>query len=362
MAHNPRIGLLSEVRALWRLPGIVAERCVHSRMHTASCRRCEDVCPKDAWVIDDEQLGINIEACDGCGLCAAACPEQAIVSEALPAVRIWNDAAVAFAACEFAADQKSEAGGMPCLHAIGMPDLVRLYRYGVGRLMVAQGDCGACARHTGPSLRSSVADLNRFLASRELPGIIVVELPHGHWRALLQRTSEDAPSGPAMGRRAFLRRGVSEAVDRGLDRLGMPDSDRQDDDGPATPPGLLMPRSRGHHMAFFVPSIDEDRCEGCNACLSVCAHGAIRQKDDAYVLDPDSCSGCGACVDICTPRALSVGAWTSAQNCEVKLACLRCRSCGVVFHLPEARAGTAKSLCPVCRAKNHQANLYQVLD
>ena len=61
------------------LPEILAERCVHSRLETASCQACVDSCPQGAWVLDDASLGINTETCDGCGLCAAACPQAAIV-------------------------------------------------------------------------------------------------------------------------------------------------------------------------------------------------------------------------------------------------------------------------------------------
>ena len=77
------------------LPKLFGERCVHALSATASCKACVDVCPEDAWLLDDEALGLDTERCDGCGLCAAACPERAIVSRHEPAVWIGPDEAAA---------------------------------------------------------------------------------------------------------------------------------------------------------------------------------------------------------------------------------------------------------------------------
>ena len=67
------------------LPTVITERCVHTQLTQASCRACVDSCPVKAWVLDDETLSIDTGACDGCGLCASACPQGAIIShQALP--------------------------------------------------------------------------------------------------------------------------------------------------------------------------------------------------------------------------------------------------------------------------------------
>ena len=72
--RNPKETLLTELR----IPDINGDRCVHAHIETASCKACVDACPENAWILDDESLGLNTNSCDGCGLCVPACTEGAI--------------------------------------------------------------------------------------------------------------------------------------------------------------------------------------------------------------------------------------------------------------------------------------------
>ncbi|MFZ5826569.1 MAG: glycyl-radical enzyme activating protein [Bacillota bacterium] len=40
-------------------------------------------------------------------------------------------------------------------------------------------------------------------------------------------------------------------------------------------------------------------CIGCGACLEVCPHGAVSQKDGLILTDPARCQHCLTCVDLC---------------------------------------------------------------
>jgi NADH-quinone oxidoreductase subunit F len=46
--------------------------------------------------------------------------------------------------------------------------------------------------------------------------------------------------------------------------------------------------------------IVEDLCEGCRACVKVCAPGAIRgERKQPHVIDVEICESCGACRNVC---------------------------------------------------------------
>lgn len=53
--------------------------------------------------------------------------------------------------------------------------------------------------------------------------------------------------------------------------------------------------------------IDEELCDGCGACVSPCAEGAIRIVDGkAKVVREELCDGAGFCLGVCPTGALSI--------------------------------------------------------
>jgi len=58
---------------------------------------------------------------------------------------------------------------------------------------------------------------------------------------------------------------------------------------------------------LIVYEIDETICDGCHACVRVCASEAILgDKNNAHEIDSAKCIKCGACIEVCQPKAVLV--------------------------------------------------------
>ena len=71
-----------------------------------------------------------------------------------------------------------------------------------------------------------------------------------------------------------------------------------------------MPQLR--YLADVVTlNLDEQRCNGCRMCLTVCPHGVFAIADRrARIVDRDACMECGACAKNCESGAITVDSGT----------------------------------------------------
>jgi ferredoxin len=339
-------------------PEVIGERCVHSLMEKASCRACVDVCPRDAWIFNEDMLGIDEDRCDGCDLCAPACPQGAIEGRFSPSLKATNWGSAAFAACEHAGVPSRTDGFMPCLHAIGMSNLLQLRREGTGVLVTSRGDCEHCARGGVKRLEKTLEDTNRLLVSRGLKPLKHRSLGGDVWNKTFGRICELA-SSRSLDRRAFFRNAVRVSRDRVETAI-------EDLANRFVPPGMLLEGDAVEPLFPYVPRIDPKRCNGCDACVRLCPHEAIELEADvqgapAFLIRAERCSGCGICADVCEWDAVVVKTIDPAIGIRISLRARRCRTCGTGFHVPIAGAD-GDNLCWVCRKTDHHRNLYQVLD
>ena len=60
-------------------------------------------------------------------------------------------------------------------------------------------------------------------------------------------------------------------------------------------------------IALIRYEIEEDLCDGCNACFKVCPSEAISGvKDELHAIDDGKCIRCGACLEVCPQTAILV--------------------------------------------------------
>lgn len=334
-------------------PEIDGERCVHGASALASCDACVRACPSRAWVLDDDGLSLDLDACDGCGLCVPACPEEAIhLAGERPQPLRPSDGAAMVACRPIAPAVRPDV--LPCLHALGLRELLRFHAAGGRRLVVAHGDCRSCRPTVEGRLPGALDQVNRLLASRGLQPVALVDLEPAEWRAAARWTG-----GPASGT-GVSRRGLFDAVRRRAAAAPEPD-DAADD--PA--PGALLPCRSASDLLPLVPKIDPQACVGCDVCVRMCPHGAldlVRDDGDlSYRVTPARCTGCGLCADVCEVGAIEVLRWAEPEQRQVPLAEDRCRACGNPYHHPSA-SPEGDGLCRICARTNHHRVLYQVLD
>lgn len=350
---------IEDVRQEERLPDILGERCVHARIQTASCRACVEICPQGAWLLDDDALRLNTQACDGCGLCVPACPESAIHVRLEVAIGQWQATSIALCACEIT-EPTEESGILPCIHAVGLTDILRLYHKGINHWAVRTADCNSCPRGQFTRLNDRLEALNHSLLAAGFVGISLNQVSETQWQRLVEKLS-GLTAGPQFSRRGFISNLMNTGVRQGLEIIE-PCSDPQ---SPITPPGQRLPYSTTTTWPYL-PEIDSHLCNGCDACATLCQHGAIDLEKTraqlSYRLKPQNCTGCRICIDVCEQQAVILSTWKEQSQRTLPLTDFKCTCCGNPLHVPAEQSENSGYICRICMQKNHYKNLYQVLD
>lgn len=353
--HN----FIDHIRHEERMPEVIAERCVHSNVEIASCLSCADICPTNAWSLDDHALLIDTSVCDGCGLCASTCPEGAIQSRQEILIGEWNSTPIALCACE-KNNLPRHQGIISCIHIVTIQDILSLYHKGIRTWKVATADCDNCQRGCAEYLSKKLASINRSLSNVNRIGVTHHRLNIIEWQRIREGLIEKN-AGPTLSRRGFLRGVVNAGLQCSTSTIKLFHQSQET----FSPPGKLLPNRGASSLWPFQPVIDPSKCNGCDACTRLCPHQAIRlqviEENTSYKLIPESCSGCGICIDVCEQEAVRVTEWEKQKQLEVRLRRNICSSCGNPFHLPIESAAGTDIQCRICEQTNHHKNLYQVL-
>ncbi len=362
MNHSGQ-SILARITQEIRLPQINADACVHSLCKVSDCHACVTSCPSGAWLLDDAQLGLDINACTGCGLCVPVCPTGALHIDFPWVIRTLGYRMVALFACEHS-DIKTDNGIIPCLHDLGVRQLLQLYKGGIETLLVTSGNCLHChlsgSADKEENLFYRVEQLNSLLLERDNQSIKLLQNSAKTWYTIYS-SDETINRGIQLSRRNFLRGGGQKIREQlvTIDPLNLPEYR-------TIPPGQLLPETENNTLKWlFVPDIDKTQCNGCDACIRICPSDALqliynKDKQLQYSIKAVNCTACGLCTSVCQEEAVSITHWSYMQIEKVNLSEARCTACGNEFHYPEEQS--EESLCRICRNHNHNQNLFQVLD
>ena len=351
--------LINKVIDEFRIPEFLPERCVHSHSETASCRACVESCPLDAWVLDDEQLGIIPERCDGCGLCVSACTEAAIQLELEPLTGIRGNLKLSLMACTQSLSRSSGKGVLSCLHTMGLHDLLSFYRQGSRSLFFLHEDCNRCFRGKGTRIQKRIEQFNGLLSQRGLPIFKFRRLTKSRWLSLQKEVKQF--SEQPVTRRNFLRKIAADVAEKSLNHADTQNNNQVK----FLPPGNQLSAQKEHDQRFYVPEINIEKCNACHACARLCPHEAIHleEEKERYVINADNCTACKLCVDSCDQSAINIACWSIPQSISIQLIKSRCVACGVGFY-STVKQNTDSHLehCSICSKENHSSNLFQVLN
>ncbi len=346
-----------------RLPEINAHACVYSYYDQSDCHACVDACPSQAWVLDDQCLGLDTEACDGCGLCVPACPCGALAVHFPYTIRQFAGSMIALFACKHSGI-KQHSEQLSCINVLGLRQLLLLYNSGIKHLLIAQAECTDCQYHQPDNLYQRLQQLNRFLRERNKPDMKVLYRSAGKWEKIYN-TDEVISRGTQLSRRQFLH-GDSQTIRQNLmimDPLNLAESQ-------TVAPGELLPTITKQKVHWpWLPELDATLCNGCDACFNLCPTQALQPSRNEenlmveYRINPRSCNGCGICTSVCESEAITVQSNTLSSAHSIDLDQQICTACGNNFHLPRrTRLESGKKLCRICAANNHNTNLFQVMD
>lgn len=309
----------------------VERRCLRSRLQSCDCRRCADLCPREAITTEEGGVRLDAKKCTGCLACLAVCPAEALQGHD-QRLAAWHEKSGGEGALRLCCE-KGISGGeeivLPCLGAVSAEELAAL-AIGQGReIKLILSKCGQCRSPFLPELIGKrLVELDERLAPffpSSLIHLLVIEGSSGQaasasrrafFKAFTQISLQAAAetmnalkdageAGPRQAhkhvpaRLTFLAGAIAEADEAGKETL------------------LRL---------FYSLAVGED-CNFCGACAGICPTGALKnvREEERKSLEFAwaKCGGCGLCAAFCRKQAMNLSPGRSLAASGEEFAVLR---------------------------------------
>jgi len=287
-----------------------ASRCLKMRFSESSCRRCADICPHGA-VILDSTLTINPDRCHGCMLCTSVCPAGALEQNSDFHACLAKLSKVSEPILGCIRTTECSNGTVTCLGGLSEEHLVALYHTLAGKLTLNLSLCSDCRNHSIiGQLRQRLDALSKARLSSSDCSIEISESAQGmnyrdesvDRRSFFKSFSKSLFTSASViisthneqterrtnytEKRVPIRR---ELLNRTRNKLS---------------PELVVHLQK--HFDSFV-SFDET-CTRCQGCVAICPTGALWSEADNEIpiLRQLLCTGCGLCCEFCLDGAVRI--------------------------------------------------------
>lgn len=344
--------------------------CSRSRSPRSNCDSCMEGCPRRAltWA---GSLDIDVDKCDGCGVCIASCQNGAIWD------REEGDDKLVEEIGYLMLQSRNDGFEITCVKALAPDGSLRLsclgrateivllapLLLGAKEVRLLHPDCQCCGRERGLRKLAGIVRLAEGLARmiglndvaisvRECEGgqgpAPVLPARHARRREFLQLAGREALRVAS----AFIPQ--SEISNRGprTRRLSHRRWALLTLLGTASQNCLWSVDASDLPLADLAIGRD---CHGCNVCSSLCPTGALKrvEADDGVRLYFDGwlCTSCGVCWQSCMFRCISVSSTVSLQvlcsrerRLLAQLTTRVCTCCGERYY------GLYDGLCATCWA------------
>lgn len=327
-------------------------RCLPLRHRQADCRRCVEVCPLGAITVE-EGLRVDKELCEGCGLCVAVCPTEALI---LPGdaglvldVRKEAPGRRLLFSCQAEGEGDPTVLKVPCIGRLTPALILLALGSGAREVLLDEGRCEGCRFQAGRQLAHAAVER----ASRVMDML--------EWPEIAAEPSSEDPS--AVNRRGFFS-GVGRKVGEIAARALIGDEESPED---ASRSLLHVPAERRLLAAAvrklriiegradcegspYTPRTAVAGCDGCGVCGRFCPTGSLVVRDEPewrLEFSVSGCVGCELCTDLCPKDALVNTTTVRRELLDggrvtlVRSAKRTCTACGQNYH-------QAGDLCPAC--------------